>query len=290
MKLHLVGYASGVGGVDIHTGDGPTAIKQSPHMLTLQDFYQWDAMIHPPVLPSHSIADRIHDLSMRSAKVVSALTHQQQFFTVIGGDHTSAIGTWSGVYDALHDKGDIGLIWIDAHMDSHTPHTSATGRIHGMPLACLLGHGYDSLTQILHASPKIKPANLCLIGTRSYEQGEAELLARLNVRIYFIEEVRERGFAAVLREAIQHVSKHTIGYGVSLDMDAIDTLDAPAVDVPEPDGIEGQAVLAGLAEMAHDAKFVGMEMVEFDPYRDDHQTTEKLMVSFLEAVRMSRKK
>jgi arginase len=125
-----------------------------------------------------------------------------------------------------------------------------------------------------------------LIGVRSYEQGEAEFLARLNVRVYFIEEVEQRGFTTVLKEAIEHDSEHTVGYGLSLDMDAIDPQDAPAVDVPEPNGIKIEDVLKGLAEMVKDTRLIGAEMVEFDPSRDNHHMTEKLMVSFLEVIRM----
>src|SRR5204862_2513914 len=122
-------------------------------------------------------------------------------------------------------------------MDSHTPATSETGRIHGMPLACLLGHGYPALTHILHSTPKLKPQNVCLIGVRSFEQGEEELWKKLNVRIYFMDEVIERGFATILKEAVNLVSANTVGYGLSIDLDGFDPLEVPGVDVPESDGI-----------------------------------------------------
>lgn len=289
-KLYLVGYASGVGGVDVKAGDGPTTLKHSSFMHVLQHFYQWEAMIYPIDTTSQGILRVVSHSCMELAKVISTLTEQHKPFSVIGGDHTSAIGTWSGVYHVLHKRGDIGLIWIDAHMDSHTPETSESGRVHGMPLACLLGYGYPSLTQILHEAPKIKPANTCLIGVRSYEEGEAELLARLNVRVYFMEEVMQRGFSTVLREAVKHVSEHTVGYGLSLDIDVIDPMDAPAVGVPESNGIKGEDILKGLAEIARDDRLIGTEIVEFDPSRDSHQLTERLIVSFLEAIRMGVKK
>src|SRR5665213_879539 len=176
---------------------------------------------------------------------MSTLLQQHKFVSVVGGDHSCAIGTWSGVYDAMHHLGDIGLIWIDAHMDSHTPETTPTNHIHGMPLACLLGYGYPTLTGVLHAAPKFKPENVCLIGVRSYEKGEAALLKHLNVRVFFMEEVQERGFEVVLAEAVQHVNQHTIGYGITLDIDAVDPLEAPGVDVPEPEGIHVKALCNG---------------------------------------------
>jgi arginase len=281
-KLYLLGYASGLAGVDSHTGEAPAVIQQSSFMQDLHTHYQWAAMIHP--VESASITESISLSCTELAKSISELTKKHLPFCVVGGDHASAIGTWSGVYDALHQSGDIGLIWIDAHMDSHTPESSESGRIHGMPLACLLGYGYPEFTNILHDQPKIKPENVCLIGVRSFERGEAELLARLNVRIYMMKEVRARGFATVLKEAVERVSAHTIGFGVSLDIDAVDPEMAPGVDVPEPHGINATDLVNALADIVNDPKLIGTEVIEFNPSEDKEQKTEKLMVSVLETI------
>jgi len=282
-KFHLLGYASGVAGKDSDAGDAPAVIQQA---LQQQGYsYQWDKIIYPD---SGVLTDVISRSCSELAAAVSVLAKQQVSFSVIGGDHTCAIGTWSGVYDAMHEKGDIGLIWIDAHMDSHTPETSESKRVHGMPAACLLGYGYSSLTAILQQTPKIKPENLCFIGIRSFEKGEAELLARLNVRVYFMEEVKERGLMTVLKEAVKHVSSHTIAYGLSIDLDAIDPSEAPGVDVPEPDGIHAADLINGLSEIASDPKLIATEIVEFDPSRDKNHMTENLVVSLLESIHGNR--
>jgi arginase len=286
-KLYLSGYASGVAGVNSHAGEGPSVIQQSSFMREFDSHYQWTAMFHPQ--QSGSIDDVVGLSCVELAKNISELTRKHLRFCVVGGDHTSAIGTWSGVYDALHQEGETGLIWIDAHMDSHTPETSESGRLHGMPLACLLGYGYSSLTHILHAAPKIKPENVCLIGVRSFERGEAEFLASLNIKIYFMKEIRARGMAAVLKEAVDHVSAHTIAYGVSLDLDAIDPEEAPGVDVREPHGISAKDLTGALSEIAHDPKWIGSEIVEFNPERDNQHKTEKLIVSLLETIRGGKK-
>lgn len=283
--LHLVGYASGIAGVDIDCGNGPIVIQQSSFMKELVIkgcLLDWVAMLTPKRVGDNQAL--VHDITVKLALKVSYLLRNNKRFCVVGGDHTSALGTWSGTYDALHQKGEIGLIWIDAHMDSHTPETSETKRIHGMPLASLMGYGPPDLTTILHASPKIKPENTCLIGVRSYEAGEAALLKRLNVKVYFMEEVRTRGFAAVLEEAIAQVSAKTIAYGISLDLDSIDPIEAPAVDVPEQGGIYGKEIEAGLLTAIKDPKFIGSEIVEFDPKHDIDQKTEKLICSFLEIL------
>lgn len=281
----LIGCASGLAGADAHSGDGPLAIQQSPYLSELTKLgiqYYWDGMIRPANDNAKLRVDEsVRNLCIDLAKHVSDLVKKQQFFTVIGGDHSCAIGTWSGVYDAVHEKGDIGLIWIDAHMDAHTPETSESGRIHGMPVAAILGYGYSTLTSILNFNPKIKPENLCLIGVRSFEQGEAELLKRLNVKIYFMEEVRQRGFETVMREAIALVTRNTVAYGLTLDLDGIDPVEAPGVDVPEADGIHVSDLRKGLSLVAGDPKLIGAEIVEFDPSRDENHKTEKLFISLI---------
>jgi len=286
-KLYLISFASGVAGVDSHTGDGPLSIQHSPFLLEAEKrgvSFNWDTIIKPTTSLSEHIDESIKKSCEMLAKRVSELTHQRQAYTVVGGDHTCAIGTWSGVYDALHARGEIGLIWIDAHMDSHTPETSETGHIHGMPLACLLGHGYSSLTSILHHAPKLKPQHVYLIGVRSFERGEAELLKQLNVRVCFMDEVKERGFATVFKEAVEHVSAGTIGYGLTIDIDSIDPLEAPGVDVPEPDGIHAKDLSRGLLEIASDQRLIATEIAEFDPSKDIEHMTEKMIVSFLEII------
>lgn len=283
-KLYLLGYASGMGGVDPKTAEGPLTIQQSSFIKTPED-YQWASIIHPRHSKEFSDVEIVSHSCMELANAVSDLTKKQKSFCVIGGDHTSAIGTFSGVYHAMQEKGDIGLIWIDAHMDSHTPETSISGRLHGMPLACLMGYGYPSLTGILEQAPKIKPENLCLIGVRSFENGESELLERLNVKVYFIEEVQERGAAIVLEEAIKKVSEKTVAYGISLDMDAIDPSESPGVDVPELNGIDGPELCKAIAKIIRDPKLIAMEIVEFDPSRDRLHKTERLLVSLLDIIR-----
>lgn len=283
-SLHLLGFASGIAGVDPNVAKGPQVMRESPYLSECEASFPltWDGMMTSQ--PMHSLEESVRQVCEALAKKVSASVKAQHLLTVLGGDHTCAVGTWSGVYDAFYQQGDIGLIWIDAHMDSHTPDTSETGRLHGMPLAALLGYGDPAMTAILHAEPKIKPANLCLIGVRSFESGEAKLLERLNVRVYMMDEVKTRGIADVLKEAAAIVSRHTEAFGISLDLDGIDPKEAPGVDVPEPDGIPSAPLREALADVVMDPKLVAVEIVEFDPSRDRDHLTEKLVASFLKTI------
>ena len=134
-------------------------------------------------------------------------------------------------------RGDLGLVWVDAHMDSHTPGTSHTGRLHGMPLAWLLGQDDDPLYGL--ASGVLDPRHVCLVGVRSYEPEESERLARLGVRVYLMEEVRQRGLRRALDEALRIASQDTAGFGISIDLDVVTPEDAPGVAVPAEGGLGG---------------------------------------------------
>lgn len=207
--------------------------------------------------------------SPRLAAVVRTATTAGRFPLVLGGDHSCAVGTWSGIADAYRSQGSIGLIWIDAHLDSHTPETSESQAPHGMPLAALLGHGAPALTDLYGWRAKLAPQHVVVVGARSYEDGEAQLLAQLGVRVIGIDEVKRRGLAACLEEAIAIVSTDTVGYGVTFDMDAIDPKEAPGVGSPAADGLVSAEVLAALPRFAADRHLLGFELVEYNPERDD---------------------
>lgn len=279
-KIHLLGYASGIAGVNHKCGEAPIALQKTSYLQQSQ--FIWDGIYTPR--PHQSPAEETKRLCLELALNTAKLTKENEFFIVLGGDHTSAIGTWSGVFTALHTKGPFGLIWIDAHMDSHVPETSASGRFHGMPLASLLGYGDQMFTQLLAPLPKVQPHQLCLIGVRSYEPEEARLLKQLNVRVFYIEEVMQRGLQTVFDEALELVNKGTIGYGISLDIDSIDPLEAPAVDVPESGGLKVQELMDVLAQVSHDPRLIGAEIVEFNPSQDKDKITENMILGLIQAI------
>ncbi len=285
-SLILLGYAADIAGPTLGCADGPYAIQHSTHLQTLVEQgidIQWSTIIKT-YAQTHDKLLQVREQCEQLAKAVIPLVQQKKLFAVIGGDHTSAIGTWSAVSTAIEKKGSLGLIWIDAHMDSHTPETSLSGNLHGMPLACLLGQGDDALTHLLSDRQKLKPEHLCLIGVRSFESGEANLLKKLNVRIYFIEEVKQRGLNTVLAEAIKLVSQDTIGYGLSIDIDSIDPIDAPGTDTPEPNGLNANELCKALTMIAGDSRLLGLEIAEFNPQVDLNQKTEKLIARMLQSI------
>jgi ornithine--oxo-acid transaminase len=216
------------------------------------------------------------ELARRSCSAVAG----GQRFLVLGGDHSCAVGTWSGVRAALDEDKHLGLIWIDAHMDSHRPHTSPTSNLHGMPLACLLGYGNTPCA----GARVLRPERVCLIGVRSFEAAEARLLEGLRVRVYSMDEVRRLGLAAVMGEALERVGGAHGRFGVTLDLDAVDPRDAPGVGSPEPGGIPGRDLVVALAGMGMRPGFLGLEIAEYNPSLDRGLRTAGLVTDLVRAV------
>lgn len=196
------------------------------------------------------------------ANLVSSTLTSKNFPLIIGGDHSCAIGSWSGVSAYLMKKNQsLGLIWIDAHMDSHTPQTTMSGNIHGMPLATLMGYGYEELIHILNKNPKLDPTNLILIGIRSYENAEYDLLNKLGVKIYYSHEVDERGFATIFSEAWQYLDTHTSKIGLSIDVDGFDPEFTPGVGTAEPNGINFNQFIEEYVKLDA-SKLIALEIAE----------------------------
>jgi arginase len=287
----IIAAASGWGAQLPACEEGPIALLESGVLERLASYLPLcqGKILYPTVSASGEraapIRDRLGMIALLNKQLADALAGLNRgiFPIILGGDHSIAVGTWSGIAARQQFK-KLGLIWIDAHMDAHTPETTPSGAWHGMPLAALLGYGADQFCHLKSANPILKPENVCLIGTRSYEEGEAALLHHLSVRIYTIQEVRERGLQVVLQEAIVRVASGTEGFGVSLDVDVLDPQEAPGVGSPERGGLAQEELLAALPLLSQDPRFIAFEMVEFNPQRDFQHKTLELCLGILEAL------
>lgn len=280
-RCQLIGASLGWGAQDHFCEEGPQAIKRAWDQIMTSDWENVSPHTHSEshLAPSDCLKEIIQCDQQLAEKVSGALDHEL-FPIVLGGDHSIAIGTWNGV--AIHQKGEpFGLIWLDAHMDAHTPATTPTGAIHGMPFAALLGYGEDKLVHIKKNTPVIQPEHVCLIGVRSYEKGEAELLKRLGVRVFMMDEVLTKGLKNVITEAMQHVCKGTKRFGVSLDLDVIDPEDAPGVGSPAAHGIDKDVLLNSLLLLSDDPRLIAFEMVEYNPRHDIQGKTLRICLDVL---------
>ncbi len=198
---------------------------------------------------------------------------------VLGGDHSIAVGTVGGVANFYRRrKKKIGLIWIDAHADINTPETTPSGNIHGMPLACCLGLGRPELSQIFGFAPKVSSRNTALIGVRDLDDGEKETLRGLGVWVATMRDIDEKGMRAVLAKGIEIASGGTAGFAVSLDMDAIDPVEAPGVGTPVPGGISYREAHLAMEMISDTGKMISFELVEVNPVIDVANKTARLGV------------
>jgi arginase len=272
----VIGVANGYGAANPACQDGPEVLRSLRFLSDLEEnrnSFHWDAPIRNRQLVAGDSLGAVEDIASQLAARVRSYVQEGNFPLVIGGDHSCAIGTWSGVKRVLDAEARLGLIWIDAHMDSHTFGSSPSQQIHGMPLACLLGVGDRRLTDIAGAGAKLLPQDVCLIGVRSFESEEAALLEKLGVRIFFMDEIRRRGLHAVLIEALALVRRDTAGYGISIDLDALDPVEESGVGSPVPGGLL-RADLTDALHLAHgDDRLLALEIVEYNPYLDQHFVT-----------------
>lgn len=282
----LIAVASGAGAAELGCAHGAEALREYGLSQNLESA-DIPARWHEPIGRAFDEAKPIEvvaGIAERLASLVHGARECGERPVVIGGDHSCAIGTWNGVYHHLRGKGPMGLVWIDAHLDSHTHDTTPSGNLHGMPVAALLGYGDARLTEISRPGPAVLPENLCLLGVRSYETDEMELLRRLGVRVITMGEVQERGVGPTLDEAITIASRTSAGFGLSLDLDAVDPRDAPGVGSPVPGGIPAENLVRCMRLLGHRKQLQAIEIAEYNPSLDQGNKTRDLIESILIAA------
>lgn len=283
-RLELIGAAVGEGAADARTASGPGSLRQwglGRRLAAAHRQVRWGPVVRTdPTLQALGALAVVAEFAPRLARAVAHALRTGWCPVVLGGDHSCALGTWSGVSSVVREgqgagrpAGALGLIWIDAHLDAHTPETSETQNPHGMPMAALLGHGPPGFTQVCVAHPKLDPAHVVLIGPRSWEAGEAALLQRLGVRVMAAQEVGQRGLRACLVEALARVKMGTQAWGLSVDLDALDPSDAPGTGVRVAHGLRLADLVQALRGLALDPDFVACEVVEYNPKLDHDRRT-----------------
>ncbi|AAU21817.1 arginase [Bacillus licheniformis] len=216
--------------------------------------------------------------SVKLAETVDNIVASGAFPLVLGGDHSIAIGTLAGL--AKHYQ-NLGVIWYDAHADLNTKETSPSGNIHGMPLAISLGIGHEGLTAIYGKEAKIKAENIVIIGARSLDDGEKELIRDKGIKVYTMHEIDRLGMTRVMEETIDYLRGRTDGVHLSLDLDALDPNDAPGVGTPVAGGISYRESHLAM-EMLEESKLItSAEFVEVNPILDEKNRTAEAAVALM---------
>ncbi len=289
--MSLIGAASGWGAGHRQTENAPHALKELGLAASLQEAgiaASWGRIVEPARYwrekkraSQARVFELVADLDEALARTVQETVDAGALPVVVGGDHSIAMGTWGGLSRAL-DRQPFGLLWFDAHLDAHTAATTPSMNPHGMPAAVLLGHGEPEFLAI--GGGALRPEHLCYIGARSYETEELALLQRLGVRIVFMDEVRRRGLADVVDEAFQIVTKGTVGFGATIDLDGFDPEDAPGIGLKEPDGLRRGEMLEAMAKIARQPGLRALELVEYIPELDVDLRTADLARDLLVAA------
>lgn len=204
---------------------------------------------------------------------------------VIGGDHSIAMGTVSGISAHLKKKNEkLGLIWFDAHGDMNLPATSPSGNIHGMPLSHLLGHGDKDLSSILGAHPAVAAENVVLIGIRDIDKVEREFIRETGVTAFTMREIDEQGMSAVVRQTLEIVNKGTAGFHMSFDVDGCDPSVIPGSGTLVPGGVSYREAHLLLEACASDGRMMSMEVVELNPFLDQGNISAERAVGLIQSA------
>jgi arginase len=271
-------------GVDM----GPSAIRYAGLAEHLQDKLgvrtQDFGNVGAPVAESTDVVDeharylpQILQHCDEVAKLVERARRAGATPVVLGGDHSVALGTLVGMA-AVHGPG--AVIWIDAHGDLNTPDSSPSGNVHGMVLAAALGLGGDAFRYDGWTIPAVAPGRLALVGVRSLDKGERDLLHELDAKVFTMSEVDRLGVETCMRQALAHTAG-TPFLHVSLDMDVVDPDHAPGVGTPVRGGLSYREAHLAMEIVAESGVLDSLDVVEVNPILDRENTTGRLAVELV---------
>lgn len=235
----------------------------------------------------NSTAKRIHFVAAQCERLKKSIvsTMQSDFFPlVLSGDHSSALGTMAGIKSLAPSK-QLGVIWIDAHADIHSPYSTPSGNIHGMPLAAALAQDHldlkindvsketlsdwEQMKQMGGVCPMLRPEHLVYFGVRDTEPQEEAILERLKIKNYKVHEVRYRGIDLCVQEALTRLADVDLIY-LAFDVDALDCdLISKGTGTPVSKGFDSLEVIKLLQGFLASQKVVALELCEINPLLDE---------------------
>lgn len=267
--LHVAGWKKNS---DLFKQFVPIEVPDNNHALYTEDRNPF----------AHRIAS-ICRVFERTAEYLLPELERGNFPIIIGGDHSVAAGTISALRKAAPERR-LGVIWIDAHADMHTPYTTPSGNFHGMPLAIALGEDnievrknqpvpdtideWNGVKALWGIYPKIQSEDLVLFGVRDTEPEEDAMIARRGIRNFRVNEVRERGVQGCLSEAMERLKRCDQVY-ISFDVDSMDpALISDGTGTPVPGGFSKEESLELITGLFKSLPIVCFEMVEINPTLD----------------------
>jgi arginase len=284
-KISIIGVPMDFGQLHRGVDMGPAAIRYSklmPRLRSLGLIVEDRGDIPVPVrdtVESDGIANYTKEIAHVCKDIYEEgkkAMEENRFPLFIGGDHSIAIGTVGGV---SHES-PTGLLWIDAHGDFNTPGTSPSGNIHGMPLSILIGEGEKALVNIGRKGAKVDPENVVLIGIRDLDEKEKQRLNDSDITVFTMRDIDEQGISAVLNKALMKFV-HLKKFHLSLDMDALDSIEVPGVGTPVAGGLTYREAHLLMEILSDTGKLASMDLVELNPILDNKNKTASLAVELI---------
>jgi arginase len=219
------------------------------------------------------------------SRKVGRVMQKGEFPLILGGDHSIAIGTISGVAAfAKRIKKKVGVFWIDAHGDYNTPETSPSGNVHGMPLAVCTGLGPRELLNIGGPLKAIDPRHVAIIGLRNVDSGERANFMKKGLNIFTMEEIDKHGIHQVMKLAFKRVAQKVDYLHVSFDLDSIDPVYAPGVGTPVKGGLDYREAHLIMEMLAESGKMTSLEIVEVNPILDTRNQSAEFAVELVQSA------
>lgn len=293
--IHIINVPLDLGASRRGTDAGPSAfrvagLKRAILSLGYSDVRETDVSIPsmetvPPGDSSARYKDEILAACTQLAGYTRDALETGEWPLVIGGDHSIAMGTVSGVSAHLsRTGGKLGVIWFDAHGDMNLPESSPSGNVHGMPLAHLLGYGDPELSAILGVHPAIDAENVVLIGIRDIDADERDFIHASGVTAFTMREIDQRGMSRIAGEALEIVNNGTAGFHVSFDLDGCDPEVIPGTGTVVPGGVSFREAHLLLEECAADGRMTSLEVVELNPFLDHANISAERAVTLVQSA------
>lgn len=232
----------------------------------------------------------------RVSKTVNDTVKANMFPVILSGDHSNAGGTIAGLKMANPERR-LGVIWIDAHADLHTPYTTPSGNMHGMPLAASIGEDnikckannpeahtiklWEKIKNLGKINPKINPEDIVFIGLRDFEKEEEELIKKYNIKVIPVQEVRKKGVEQAVKQTITQLSQCDDIY-VSFDVDSLDSGISKGTGTPVPNGLKEREAEDLVAKFMQNHKICCFEITEVNPTLDKENLMAEIAFNVLQ--------
>ena len=203
---------------------------------------------------------------------------------LMGGDHCLAIGSISAVARHCRANGkQLRVVWLDAHTDVNTEAISPSGNLHGMPVACLLGHGPQPLVGWSGQPAAITPEQIDFIGIRSVDADEKQAIRQLGLQVFDMRHIDEHGMRTTMAEVLQDVHDD-VHLHVSFDLDCLDPMEAPGVGTGVRGGPTYREMQLCMEMIADTGRMASLDVVEINPALDVRNRTAELAVEFVQSL------